>query len=128
MGAEHSKGHQGNISTNQGDIGEAGPSTSKCTAVGIAKGLVTSPRVATTPKSKEKGKRKAREEEEEEEEFEELIQDSFTNKQLVRLLHWQKASTVVDTGMGIGVVLVKAKKKTTVLLEERKSFKKTQGV
>ncbi|KAG5350938.1 hypothetical protein C0989_008557 [Termitomyces sp. Mn162] len=38
------------------------------------------------------------------------------------------ASTVVDTDMGTGVVLKKAKENTTALLEERNTFKERQGV
>ncbi|KAH0587142.1 hypothetical protein H2248_005957 [Termitomyces sp. 'cryptogamus'] len=97
---------------NQRDIGEAGPSTPKHAAGSVAKRLAMLPRVATTPKGKGKGKGKAREEEEEEE-FIELIQDTFTNKYLVSLLCWQKALTVVDISMGAGVVLKRAKGKTT---------------
>ncbi|KAG5726760.1 hypothetical protein E4T56_gene1154 [Termitomyces sp. T112] len=91
----------------------------------IAQGLVTLPRVATTPKGKGKGKVKARKEEEDEE-IEKPIENSFTNKQLATLLCWQKALTVVDTGMGTGVVLEKAKRKSMVLLEERQAFKECQ--
>ncbi|KAG5723403.1 hypothetical protein E4T56_gene14124 [Termitomyces sp. T112] len=81
IGAECSKGCGDDVSMNQRDIGEAGPSTPKHAAGSVAKRLAMLPRVATTPKGKGKGKGKAREEEEEEE-FIELIQDTFTNKYL----------------------------------------------
>ncbi|KAG5732398.1 hypothetical protein E4T56_gene11338 [Termitomyces sp. T112] len=55
-----------------------------------------------------KGRGKAREEDEKEE------------------FEWQKALTVVDTGMSVGVVLKKAKGKTMVLLEEKKVLKKSK--
>ncbi|KAG5351896.1 hypothetical protein C0989_004616 [Termitomyces sp. Mn162] len=55
-----------------------------------------------------KGRGKAREEDEKEE------------------FEWQKALTVVDTGMGVSVVLKKAKGKTMVLLEEKKALKKSK--
>ncbi|KAG5724608.1 hypothetical protein E4T56_gene3938 [Termitomyces sp. T112] len=96
-----------------------------CVTGGIAKGLAMLPRVATTPKGKSKGKGKAREEEEKE--FEEPIKDSFTNKHLANLLCWQKALMVVNTGMGAGVVLKRAKGKLTVLPEEKQAFKECQG-
>ncbi|KAG5349878.1 hypothetical protein C0989_001455 [Termitomyces sp. Mn162] len=79
--------------------------------------------LATTLKGKGKGKGKAREEEE----FEEPIENLFTNKHLANLLHWQKALMVVDTGMEAGVVLEKAKGKSTVLLEKQQAFRQQQG-
>ncbi|KAG5349919.1 hypothetical protein C0989_001254 [Termitomyces sp. Mn162] len=84
-------------------------------------------RVATIPKSKEKGKGKGREEEEEEE-FEEPVEDNFKDKCLAALLHWQKALTVVDMVMGAGVVLEKAKERSTVLLEKQQAFRAQQGL
>ncbi|KAG5334798.1 hypothetical protein C0989_003064 [Termitomyces sp. Mn162] len=53
-----SEGHRGKEAANHGDIQEAGPLTPKAAAGGIARGLVTSPQLATTPRSK--GKRKAK--------------------------------------------------------------------
>ncbi|KAG5353136.1 hypothetical protein C0989_009980 [Termitomyces sp. Mn162] len=84
------------------------------------------PRVVVTPKSKGKGKEKAREEEEEKfvislNPLLALGTNSryiYQQKKLANLLHWQKALTVVDTGMGAGVVLKKAKGKKMVLPEE----------
>ncbi|KAG5337093.1 hypothetical protein C0989_010823 [Termitomyces sp. Mn162] len=58
----------------------------------------------------------------------EQIEDSITNKCLETLLHWQKASTVVDMEMEAGVVLEKAKGKLTVLLERQQAFRQQQGV
>ncbi|KAG5729811.1 hypothetical protein E4T56_gene991 [Termitomyces sp. T112] len=107
MGVEHSEGCGG-----------------EHVAGSVAKGLVMLPRVVTTPKSKGKGKAKAREEEEEEDKFEDPIEDLFTNKCLASLLQWRKALMVVDTGMGTGVVLKKAKEKSMVSPEERKFVKK----
>ncbi|KAG5350739.1 hypothetical protein C0989_009458 [Termitomyces sp. Mn162] len=107
----------------QKDIGEAGLSTPKHAAGSIAKGLATLPRVTTTPKSKGKGKSKAREEEEEE--IKELAEDSFTDKCLAALLHWQKALTVVDMGIGARVVLEKVKGKSMVLLAKQQAFSVT---
>ncbi|KAG5349540.1 hypothetical protein C0989_003262 [Termitomyces sp. Mn162] len=52
----------------------------------------------------------------------------FTDKCLVTLLRWQKALTVVDTGLGAGVKLEKAKGKVTVLLVKRQEYKRMQGV
>ncbi|KAG5335983.1 hypothetical protein C0989_012411 [Termitomyces sp. Mn162] len=125
-GIEWSEGHGSEGSVNCGNIGVAGPLTPRHAVGSVAKWLVTLPRVATTPKSKEKGKGKAREEEEEE--FKELVEDSFTYKCLAALLCWQKALTVVNMGMGAGVVLEKAKRKLTVLLEKQQAFRQEQGV
>ncbi|KNZ73980.1 hypothetical protein J132_08874 [Termitomyces sp. J132] len=69
---------------NRGDIQEVGPSTPKAAAGGIARGLVTSPRLATTLRSKEKGKGKAREEEDKD--IEDHIEETFTDKRLATLL------------------------------------------
>ncbi|KAG5719134.1 hypothetical protein E4T56_gene11872 [Termitomyces sp. T112] len=125
-GIEWSEGHGSEGSVNCGNIGVAGPLTPRHAVGSVAKWLVTLPRVAKTPKSKEKGKGKAREEEEEE--FKELVEDSFTYKCLAALLCWQKALTVVNMGMGAGVVLEKAKRKLTVLLEKQQAFRQEQGV
>ncbi|KAG5349274.1 hypothetical protein C0989_004873 [Termitomyces sp. Mn162] len=137
-GEEQSKGCRGEDRANCGDIREAGPSTPKIVAGGIGKELVTSPRVATTPRSKEKGKGKAQEEEEDFEVsplafanlwqyllifLQELIEDSFTNKHLETLPHWWKASMVVDMGMAAGMLLEKAKGKSTVSPERQQVFK-----
>ncbi|KAG5723850.1 hypothetical protein E4T56_gene9851 [Termitomyces sp. T112] len=119
------EGHGDNEVANCGDIQEAGPSTPKAAAGGITRGLATSPRLATTPRSKRKGKAKAREEEDED--IEDDIEEMFTDKCLATLLRWQKASTVVDTGLGAGVKLERAKGKVTVLLEKRQEYKCTQG-
>ncbi|KAG5719755.1 hypothetical protein E4T56_gene18579 [Termitomyces sp. T112] len=61
---ECSEGCRKEGSANGGDIGEAGPSTPKHAAGGIAKGLVTLLRVVTIPKGKGKGKAKDEDEEE----------------------------------------------------------------
>ncbi|KAG5350731.1 hypothetical protein C0989_009489 [Termitomyces sp. Mn162] len=124
-GVEQSKGHGSEGSANCGDIGVAGPLTPKHVVGSISKGLAMLPRVVTTLKIKGKGKDKARLEEEEE--IKELVEDLFTNKCLVSLLCWQKALTVVNTGMGAGVVLKKAKGKSTVLLEKEQAFRQEQG-
>ncbi|KAG5716071.1 hypothetical protein E4T56_gene10782 [Termitomyces sp. T112] len=115
-GEGRSKGRGDDEAANRGDIQEAGPSTPKAAAGGVARGLATSPRLVTTPRSKEKGKGKAQEEEDED--IEDHSEETFTDKRLVTLLRWQKASTVVDTGLGAGVKLEKAKGKVTVLLEK----------
>ncbi|KNZ80453.1 hypothetical protein J132_05573 [Termitomyces sp. J132] len=124
-GEGQSEGHEGEEAANCGDIQEAGPLTPKAVAGGIARGLATSPRLATTPRSKGKGKGKAWEEEDED--IEDQIEETFTNKRLATLLHWQKASTVVDTGLGAGVKLEKAKGKVMVPLERRQQYKHMQG-
>ncbi|KAG5734250.1 hypothetical protein E4T56_gene14615 [Termitomyces sp. T112] len=126
MGVEQSKGCGSKGSINQGDIGEAGPSTPKGGVGGIAKGLVTLPGVVTILKNKGKGQGKAREEEEEE--FEEPIEDNFTDKHLAVLLCWQKVLMVVDMEMGAGVVLGKAKGKSTALLAKQQAFTQEQGM
>ncbi|KAG5731781.1 hypothetical protein E4T56_gene1560 [Termitomyces sp. T112] len=120
-----SKGRGDNEAANCGDIQEVGPSTPKAVAGGVARGLVTSPRLATTPRSKGKGKGKAQEEEDED--IEDQIEEMFTNKCLVTLLHWQKALMVVDTGLGARVKLEKAKGKVMVLLEKQQEYKHMQG-
>ncbi|KNZ81432.1 hypothetical protein J132_00539 [Termitomyces sp. J132] len=125
-GEGQSKGCGGNEVANCGDIQEAGPLTPKAAACGIARGLATSPQLATTPRSKGKGKAKAQDEEDKD--IEEQIEETFTNKCLATLLRWQKASTVVDTGLGAGMKLEKAKGKVTVLLVKRQEYKRTQGV
>ncbi|KAG5732286.1 hypothetical protein E4T56_gene11368 [Termitomyces sp. T112] len=58
---------------------------------------------------------------------EEQIEEMFTDKRLATLLHWQKASTVVDTGLGAGMKLEKAKGKVTVLLVKQQEYKRMQG-
>ncbi|KNZ78779.1 hypothetical protein J132_09917 [Termitomyces sp. J132] len=104
----------GEEAANCGDIQEVGPSTPKAAAGGVARGLTMSPQLATTPRSKGKGKAKAQDEEDED--IEEQIEEIFTDKCLVTLLCWRKASTVVDTGLEAGMKLEKAKGKVTVLL------------
>ncbi|KAG5715371.1 hypothetical protein E4T56_gene8236 [Termitomyces sp. T112] len=96
-----SKGCRGEEEANCGDIQEVGPLTPKAAAGGVTRGL------ATTPRSKGKGKAKARDEEDKD--IEEQIEETFTDKHLVTLLHWQKAFTVVDTGLGAGMKLEKVK-------------------
>ncbi|KAG5734581.1 hypothetical protein E4T56_gene4897 [Termitomyces sp. T112] len=54
-----SEGRGGEEVANRRDIQEVGPSTPKAAAGGITRGLVTSPQLATTPRSKGKGKAKA---------------------------------------------------------------------
>ncbi|KAG5331588.1 hypothetical protein C0989_007874, partial [Termitomyces sp. Mn162] len=99
----------GEEAANCGDIQEVGPSTPKAAAGGVARGLTMSPQLATTPRSKGKGKAKAQDEEDED--IEEQIEETFTDKCLVTLLCWRKASTVVDTGLEAGMKLEKAKGK-----------------
>ncbi|KNZ81262.1 hypothetical protein J132_02097 [Termitomyces sp. J132] len=125
-GEGQSEGCGDNEAANCGDIQEAGPSTPKAAAGGVARGLATLPRLATTPRGKGKGKGKAWEEEDED--IEDQIEETFTDKCLATLLCWQKASMVVDTGLGAGVKLEKAKGKVTVLLEKRQEYKRMQGV
>ncbi|KAG5334570.1 hypothetical protein C0989_003344 [Termitomyces sp. Mn162] len=57
----------------------------------------------------------------------EQVEEMFTDKRLATLLHWQKASMVVDTGLGAGVKLEKAKGKVTVLLVKQQEYKRMQG-
>ncbi|KAG5348890.1 hypothetical protein C0989_007411 [Termitomyces sp. Mn162] len=121
-----SKGRRGKEAANCGDIQEAGPSTPKAVAGSVASGLAMSPQLATTPRSKGKGKAKAQDEEDED--IEEQIEETFTNKRLATLLCWQKALMVVDTGLGAGVKLEKAKGKVTVSLAKQQEYKRTQGV
>ncbi|KAG5715698.1 hypothetical protein E4T56_gene532 [Termitomyces sp. T112] len=99
-GEGRSKGCRGKKAANHRDIQEAGPSIPKAAAGSVARGLVTSPQLATTPRNKGKGKAKAQDKEDKD--IEEQIEETFTNKHLATLLHWQKASTVVDTGLGAG--------------------------
>ncbi|KNZ73693.1 hypothetical protein J132_10445, partial [Termitomyces sp. J132] len=94
---------------------------------GVARGLATSPRLATTPKSKGKGKGKAKAQDEEDKDIEDHVEESFTDKRLATLLRWRRTTTVGDTGLGAGVKLDKAKGKVTVLLEKRQEYKYTQG-
>ncbi|KNZ77264.1 hypothetical protein J132_05974 [Termitomyces sp. J132] len=112
-----SEGCGDNEAANCGDIQEVGPSTPKAAAGGVTRGLAMLPRLATTLRSKGKGKGKAWEEEDKD--IEDQIEETFTDKHLATLLHWRKASTVVDTGLGAGVKLEKAKGKVTVSLEKR---------
>ncbi|KAG5349421.1 hypothetical protein C0989_004001 [Termitomyces sp. Mn162] len=119
------EGRGNNEAANCGDIQEAGPLTPKAVAGGVARGLATSPRLATAPRSNRKGKAKAWEEEDED--IEDDIEETFTDKRLATLLRWRKASTVVDTGLGAGVKLERAKGKVTVSLEKRQEYKHTQG-
>ncbi|KNZ71643.1 hypothetical protein J132_07874 [Termitomyces sp. J132] len=106
-GEGRSKGCGGEEVANHGDIQEVGPLTPKAAAGSIARGLVMSPQLATTLRSKGKGKAKARDKEDED--IEEQIEEMFTDKCLATLLCWQKALMVVDTGLGAGVKLEKAK-------------------
>ncbi|KAG5332833.1 hypothetical protein C0989_006463 [Termitomyces sp. Mn162] len=115
-----SKGCRGEEEANCGDIQEVGPLTPKAVAGGVTRGL------ATTPRSKGKGKAKARDEEDKD--IEEQIEETFTDKHLVTLLHWQKAFTVVDTGLGAGMKLEKVKGKVTVSLAKQQEYKCMQGV
>ncbi|KAG5332550.1 hypothetical protein C0989_006885, partial [Termitomyces sp. Mn162] len=124
-GEGQSEGCGGDEAANCGDIQEAGPLTPKAAAGSVARGLATSPRLVTTPRSKGKGKAKAQDKEDED--IEEQIEEMFTDKCLATLLHWRKASMVVDTGLGAGVKLEKAKGKVTVLLAKQQEYKRTQG-
>ncbi|KAG5329305.1 hypothetical protein C0989_009941, partial [Termitomyces sp. Mn162] len=76
---------------------------------------------------KGKGKGKAKAQDEEDEDIEDHVEESFTNKRLATLLRWRRTTTVVDTGLGAGVKLDKAKGKVTVSLEKRQEYKRTQG-
>ncbi|KNZ71316.1 hypothetical protein J132_00042, partial [Termitomyces sp. J132] len=83
--------------------------------------------LATTPRSKGKGKGKAKAQDEEDEDIEDHVEETFTDKRLATLLRWRRTTTVVDTGLGAGVKLDKAKGKVTVSLERRQEYKRTQG-
>ncbi|KAG5349313.1 hypothetical protein C0989_004706 [Termitomyces sp. Mn162] len=124
-GEGQSKGREDDEAADRRDIQAAGPSTPKAAAGSVARGLAMSPRLATTPRSKGKGKGKAQDKEDED--TEDQIEETFTDKCLAILLHWQKALTVVDTGMGARVKLEKAKGKVTVSLEKRQEYKCMQG-
>ncbi|KNZ78615.1 hypothetical protein J132_11056 [Termitomyces sp. J132] len=126
-GEGRSESRRNKEAVNCGDIQEAGPSTPKAAAGGVARGLATSPKLATTPKSKGKGKGKAKAQDEEDEDIEDHVEETFTNKRLAMLLQWRRTTTVVDTGLGAGVKLDKAKGKVTVSLEKRQEYKCTQG-
>ncbi|KAG5334257.1 hypothetical protein C0989_003649 [Termitomyces sp. Mn162] len=117
-GKEWSEGHGGEERANCGDIQQEGPSTPKAVAGSIARGLVISPRLATTPRSKGKGKGEGKAQDKDDNDIKEQIEETFSDKCLVALLCWQKALTMVDTGLGAGVVLKRAKGKVTVLLEK----------
>ncbi|KNZ76627.1 hypothetical protein J132_09372 [Termitomyces sp. J132] len=124
-GEGRSEGCGDNEAVNRGDIQKVGPLTPKAVAGGVARGLATLPRLGTTPRSKGKGKGKAQDKEDED--IEDQIEEMFTNKHLAALLRWQKALMVVDTGLGAGVKLEKAKGKVMVSLEKRQEYKHTQG-
>ncbi|KAG5349266.1 hypothetical protein C0989_004910 [Termitomyces sp. Mn162] len=124
-GEGRSEGCGDNEAVNCGDIQEAGPLTPKAAAGSVARRLATSPRLATTPRSKGKGKGKAQDKEDED--IEDQIEEMFTDKHLAALLCWQKALMVVDTGLGARVKLEKAKGKVMVLLEKQQEYKHTQG-
>ncbi|KNZ81497.1 hypothetical protein J132_00463 [Termitomyces sp. J132] len=124
-GEGRSKACEDDEAANCGDIQEAGPSTPKAAAGGVARGLAMLPRLATTLRSKGKGKGKARKEEDKN--IEDHIEEMFTDKCLATLLCWRKTSMVVDTGLGAGVKLEKAKGKVTVLLEKQQEYKCMQG-
>ncbi|KNZ78214.1 hypothetical protein J132_01739 [Termitomyces sp. J132] len=126
-GEGRSEGRRNEEAANRGDIPEAGPSTPKAAAGGVTRGSATSPKLATTLKSKGKGKGKAKAQDEEDEDIEDHVEESFTNKRLATLLRWRRTTTVVDMGLGAGVKLDKAKGKVTVLLEKRQEYKRTQG-
>ncbi|KAG5715234.1 hypothetical protein E4T56_gene3015 [Termitomyces sp. T112] len=120
-----SKGHGSKEAANCGDIQEVGPLTPKAAAGSVARGLATLPQLVTTLRSKGKGKAKAQDEEDED--IEEQIEETFIDKHLATLLRWQKAFMVVDTGLGAGVKLEKAKGKVTVLLVKQQEYKHMQG-
>ncbi|KNZ71717.1 hypothetical protein J132_07478 [Termitomyces sp. J132] len=122
-----SEGRRNKEAANRGDIQEAGPLSPKAAAGSVARGLAMSPKLATTPKSKGKGKGKAKAQDEEDKDIEDHVEESFTDKHLVTLLRWRRTTTVVDTGLGAGVKLDKAKGKVTVSLEKRQEYKYTQG-
>ncbi|KNZ78067.1 hypothetical protein J132_02359, partial [Termitomyces sp. J132] len=126
-GEGRSEGRRNEEAANRGDIQEAGPSTPKAAAGGVARGLAMSPKLVTTPKSKGKGKEKAKAQDEEDEDIEDHVEESFTDKCLAMLLRWRRTTTVVDTGLGAGVKLDKAKGKVTVSLEKWQEYKYTQG-
>ncbi|KAG5733192.1 hypothetical protein E4T56_gene6602 [Termitomyces sp. T112] len=109
---------RGEVSTNQGDIEEAGPSTSRHVAGSIAKGLMMLPRVATT-KRMAKGRPESRR-------WMRSLRNRFKTCLLTNV--WYGCRSSVEEGEeGAGVVLKKVKRKTTVLLEERQAFKERQG-
>ncbi|KAG5730977.1 hypothetical protein E4T56_gene3996 [Termitomyces sp. T112] len=85
-GEGQSEGRGDNEVANRGDIQEVGPLTPKAVAGGVARGLATLPRLATTPRSKGKGKGKARDKEDKD--IEDQIEEMFTNKRLAALLCW----------------------------------------
>ncbi|KAG5730953.1 hypothetical protein E4T56_gene7152 [Termitomyces sp. T112] len=74
-GKEWSKGCGGKEKADCGDI-QKDPSTPKAATGGVARGLVTLPRLATTLRSKEKGKAQ----EEDDKDIEEQLEDTFSNK------------------------------------------------
>ena len=55
-------------------------------------------------------------------------QTTFADDKLALVLKWRKEDVVVDNGMGAGVVLEKAKGKTTIGASQRQAFKEEQGV
>ena len=54
-------------------------------------------------------------------------QTTFADNELALVLKWRKEDVVVDNGMAAGVVLKKAKGKTTVGASQRQAFKQEQG-
>ena len=54
-------------------------------------------------------------------------QTTFADNELALVLKWRKEDVVVDNGMAAGIVLEKAKGKTTVGASQRQAFKQEQG-
>ena len=53
-------------------------------------------------------------------------QTTFVDDELALVLKWRKGDVVVDNRMGAGVILKKAKGKTTVGASQRQAFKEEQ--
>ncbi|KNZ78149.1 hypothetical protein J132_01674 [Termitomyces sp. J132] len=101
-GEGRSEGCRNKEAANRGDIQEAGPSTPKAAAGGVARGLVTSPKLATTPKSKGKGKGKAKAQDEEDEDIEDHVEESFIDKRLAMLLRCATIAGQITTQKAAG--------------------------
>ncbi|KNZ76554.1 hypothetical protein J132_09636 [Termitomyces sp. J132] len=101
-GEGRSEGRRNEEAANRGDIQEAGPSTPKAATGGVARGLATSPKLATTPKSKGKGKGKAKAQDEEDEDIEDHVEETFTDKRLVTLLRCATTAGQITTQKAAG--------------------------
>ena len=56
------------------------------------------------------------------------MQRTFNNNKLALMLRWRRADIVLDTSMGLGVVLEKAKGKIMVAASDCQVFKDKQMV